>query len=44
VEVDNNGNIYTNAPSDIESIFREAFEVVRSKSIKELILKVLKVF
>jgi len=44
VEEDNDGYLFTSAPSDIESIFREAFEIVRTKQIKELILKVLKVF
>ena len=44
VEEDHQGALFTNAPYDIVKIFSESFQVVVAKKIKELILKVLKVF
>ena len=44
IEKDGSGYLYTNAPLDILKIFNESFQVVVSKKIKELILKVLKIF
>lgn len=44
IEEDSDGHLYTNAPYDIIKLLHESFQVVVAKKIKELILKVLKVF
>lgn len=44
IEEDHSGYLFTNAPYDIIKVFNESFIVVVAKKIKELILKVLKIF
>ena len=43
-EVDRNGSYFTSAPRDLIKLFDEAFQVVRVKKIKELMLKMLHVY
>jgi len=44
VDVDHEGHLFTNAPYDIMKVFSESFQVVVSKKIKHLALRVLRVF
>jgi hypothetical protein len=44
VEEDNDGYLFTNAPFNMLKIFSESFQIVTAKKIKELALRVLRVF
>jgi len=44
VESNYEGMVYTGVPTYLMKLFSEAFEVVRIKKIKELMLKMLKLY
>ena len=44
IEIDRNGYYFTSAPRDLIKLFDEAFQVVRVKDIKELMLKMLHIY
>ena len=44
IEYDRNGTCFTSSPRDLIKLFDEAFQVVRVKKIKELMLKMLHVY
>ena len=44
LDEDHKGYVFTTAPYDLIKLFNEAFKVVKVKKIKELMLKMLKVY
>ena len=44
LDEDHKGYVFTTAPYDLVKLFNEAFQVVRVKKIKELMLKMLQVY
>ena len=44
IDEDHKGYVFTTAPYDLVKLFNEAFQVVRVKKIKDLMLKMLKVY
>jgi len=44
MEEDSRGIVHTNAPDGLLRLFHEAFQIVRIKEIKDLMLKMLKIY